>query len=131
MNAGLTQEQLGERAGLHSTYLGGVERGERNVSLNNLNKLAAALQVPLQNLVAFQDTHHDQTVETVKRLIVGDHPDMELFFSAFCSRCKYLNSFLSLEGDCDPFTFVSISCKNCNPLETFCDFLHKSAHDKS
>jgi transcriptional regulator with XRE-family HTH domain len=48
---GLTQEQLGAAAGLHRTYVGGVERGERNVSLMNILRLAVALQVDPGDLV--------------------------------------------------------------------------------
>jgi DNA-binding XRE family transcriptional regulator len=39
----LTQEELAHRAGLHPTYVGGVERGERNVGFDNVLKLARAL----------------------------------------------------------------------------------------
>ncbi|MGH7080032.1 MAG: helix-turn-helix domain-containing protein [Acetobacteraceae bacterium] len=39
----LTQEELAHRASLHPTYVGGVERGERNVGFDNILKLARAL----------------------------------------------------------------------------------------
>jgi hypothetical protein len=45
------QEALAERAGLHWTYVRGVERGKRNPGLNTLAALAVALEVALANLV--------------------------------------------------------------------------------
>lgn len=50
---GVSQEELADRAGLHRTYLGGVERGERNVGLLNIVRIARALGIPPSAL--FQD----------------------------------------------------------------------------
>jgi transcriptional regulator with XRE-family HTH domain len=47
----LSQEQLANLAGLHRTYVSSVERGERNVSLDNMERLAEALSVSLSQLV--------------------------------------------------------------------------------
>ena len=49
---GLVQEELAERARIHRTYLSDVERGGRNVSLINIERLAAALGVKLSELFA-------------------------------------------------------------------------------
>ena len=50
---GLTQEGLAEKVGLDRSYVGSVERGERNVSLENIGKLAATLRVPPSDLLTF------------------------------------------------------------------------------
>jgi transcriptional regulator with XRE-family HTH domain len=47
---GLSQEALARNAGIHRTYMGGVERGERNIGLKNIIRLAAALGVHPRDL---------------------------------------------------------------------------------
>ena len=49
---GWSQEDLSEKSGLHRTYIGSIERGGRNVSLINIEKIAKALGVRGKDLVS-------------------------------------------------------------------------------
>jgi len=49
---GISQEELGDLAQLHRTYVGSIERQERNVSLDNIERLASALNVDIVDLLA-------------------------------------------------------------------------------
>lgn len=51
LSRGLSQERLAEIAGLHRTYIGSVERGERNISIDNIEVIANALQVSASELL--------------------------------------------------------------------------------
>ena len=46
----ISQEELAERCGLHRTYISDIELGKRNVSLENIERIAAALERPLSDL---------------------------------------------------------------------------------
>jgi transcriptional regulator with XRE-family HTH domain len=48
---GLSQEDFAELCGLDRTYVGGVERGERNISLKNIGKIALALDLSVARLL--------------------------------------------------------------------------------
>lgn len=49
--ANLSQEELADLAGLHRTYVGSVERGERNISIDNMERLASALAIDIKDLL--------------------------------------------------------------------------------
>ena len=47
---GLSQEDLAHKADLHRTYIGMIERAEKNITLENINKIAKALDTPISEL---------------------------------------------------------------------------------
>ena len=50
---GLSQEQLAELAGVHRTYIGMIERAEKNITLESIVKVAKALDLPPHSLLCF------------------------------------------------------------------------------
>lgn len=57
LSKGLSQEKLALLADLDRTYISGVERGQRNISLINLQRLANALNMKLDQLLQFDERH--------------------------------------------------------------------------
>jgi transcriptional regulator with XRE-family HTH domain len=51
LTAGVSQERLAELAGLHRTYVSSVERGRRNISIENIERLAEALGIEMAGLM--------------------------------------------------------------------------------
>ncbi len=49
-NLGLSQEKLAELSGCHPTYIGQIERGEKNATLESIEKISSALDIPLSKL---------------------------------------------------------------------------------
>lgn len=88
---GISQEELAGRAGLHRTYVCDVEKGTRNVSLENIEKLAHALQTPVAKLLSVSgksgaEKSTEELIssdELVDILYVEDRPDdVELAIAA-------------------------------------------------
>lgn len=52
---GISQEELSFRANLHRTYIGMIERAEKNITLINIEKIAVALETDVKNLMDFSD----------------------------------------------------------------------------
>jgi transcriptional regulator with XRE-family HTH domain len=51
LRLGLSQEAFAEKAGVHRTYVGMIERGEKNITLTNIEKFAKALKVEIGSLL--------------------------------------------------------------------------------
>lgn len=54
----LSQEQLSYKTGFHRTYIGMIERGERNISLTNMAVFAKAFNVTVDELLKFENSKH-------------------------------------------------------------------------
>jgi transcriptional regulator with XRE-family HTH domain len=63
----LSQEDLAELSGLHRNYVGGVERGERNIGVDNMDKIAKALSTTLPKLLQ----NHSLTAKSSKDVSHG------------------------------------------------------------
>ena len=58
---GLSQELLGEKGGFHYSYIGQIERGEKNIALLNIAKIADALDVSISQLFTYADKEEKRT----------------------------------------------------------------------
>lgn len=58
---GISQEKLAERAGLHPTYIGQVERGEKNLTIESLEKITGALGVSISDVFEKIEERNDPT----------------------------------------------------------------------
>lgn len=67
---GWSQEELGERADLHHTYVGAVERGEKNASIDTLDKIAEALGVEMIDL--FTLAHKQESVDRLRSHVIEE-----------------------------------------------------------
>jgi len=59
MQRGLSQEQLAFKANLHRTYIGMIERAEKNITLENICKIAKALDIKIADLLRTVDSNED------------------------------------------------------------------------
>jgi transcriptional regulator with XRE-family HTH domain len=77
---GLTQEALAEKSGIHYSYIGGIERGDRNISLTTLEKVINALEITPVELFQF----HKVDIETElldKRMLIEAHRSLMIDLS--------------------------------------------------
>lgn len=71
---GLSQEELGNRAGLHRNYVGAIERGEINPTFRVLLKLERGLQLPLSEIVDLWErrAHEPPSLQVRRRRLHGE-----------------------------------------------------------
>jgi transcriptional regulator with XRE-family HTH domain len=79
---GLTQDKLGELAGLSGKFIGEVERGQKSISIDSLYAVAVALQTPLPSLVDVRlgepTAPPSEDVERIYALMAGPHRQEEI-----------------------------------------------------
>lgn len=93
---GLSQEDLAEKASLHFTYVGGVERGERNLSLKSIERIASALKIDIRELFAL---HLSEKSDDKSKEIISDINNL-----LFTKDIKILQLIMRLIKDIDTWT---------------------------
>lgn len=99
-NKGLSQEDLAEKSDLHNTYIGGIERGERNLSLKSIEKIARALKTPAYALLKKQDFIVSEESEgklyaSSKKKVSSSEQELLKHFRSIKSE-EFKNSIISL-----------------------------------
>jgi transcriptional regulator with XRE-family HTH domain len=64
--AGISQEELADRTEIHRTYIGGIERGERNPTLIMIARIAKALSIPVSHLIQLTENKGNESRQTVE-----------------------------------------------------------------
>lgn len=90
---GLSQEELAEKVGCHFSYIGGIERAEKNISILNLEKIAAALGTNIVELLSYgkytrsnqnsKDVLFNQLTQKLATMKVNDLKKVDLFINEF------------------------------------------------
>lgn len=110
---GISQEELAGRADLHRTYIAGIERGGRNLTLKSMERLASALQVSLEELIREGAVPSQQVAEErgrhadlVDLLLVEDsQDDIALTLEAF-KEFKFANEVNVVRDGAEAFDYL-------------------------
>lgn len=70
---GYSQEKLAEKAGLHPTYIGQVERGEKNLTIESLEKITNALEIPIADVFEKIEDRRDESNFSLKAYDLLSH----------------------------------------------------------
>ena len=91
---GLSQEQVAEIAQCHPTYIGQVERGEKNATIESLDKIASAVSVPLSQLFynTDEESKDDIPMKCYDLLITKSKAEQDHIFNIIMELDKYKDS---------------------------------------
>lgn len=93
---GLSQEKLAELSGCHPTYIGQIERGEKNATLESIEKIASALNIPLSKLFekigATEETGRNIPLECYEFLSAKTPKEQEQIYRILLEMDKYRES---------------------------------------
>lgn len=93
MRLGLSQEKLAEKAGCHPTYIGQLERGEKNATLESIDKVASSLNVSLslllENLGGENFSRRNLPLECYEFLLTKTEEEQEQIFKILIEMDKY------------------------------------------
>lgn len=93
LQLGFSQEKVAELSGCHPTYIGQVERGEKNATLESIEKIAAAIEVPLSKLFdkigCTPDDSTDIPAECYEFLLTKNKSEQEQIYRIILELDKY------------------------------------------
>lgn len=93
---GLSQEKLAELSGCHPTYIGQLERGEKNATLESVEKIADALEIPLSKLFeklgGKKDDYDDTPLKCYELLSARTKEEQEQLYRILLEIDKYKRS---------------------------------------
>lgn len=72
-SVGYSQEKLADKAGLHPTYIGQVERGEKNLTIESLEKITSALDIPMASVFEKVEDRRDDNNFSLKAYDLLSH----------------------------------------------------------
>ena len=90
---GLSQEKLAELAGCHPTYIGQLERGEKNATLESIDKVASSLKISLsklfENIDSENNSERNLPLECYEFLLTKSQEEQEKIFKILIEIDKY------------------------------------------
>ena len=94
---GLSQEKVAEKAGCHTSYIGQLERGEKNATIKSIEKIAAAIDIPLSKIfdrlgsTEDPDTDSDIPAKCYDLLLSKSKAEQEQLYQILLEMDKYKN----------------------------------------